>query len=101
MANYDSTPIEGQGTVEFLARNKLKIKLVDALWVPKLQTNLLSVSKMTDHGFEVTFRKGEATVTHSKTGDQAMVRKRDGDIYIIEEAAEKATIVQVGAPHNF
>lgn len=41
MANYDSTPIEGKGTVEFLTKYKVKVKLADTLWVPKLRTNLL------------------------------------------------------------
>lgn len=49
---------------------------------------------MTEHGFEVTFKKGEAIVSNSITGERIMVAKRDEGIYIIEEATEKASIAQ-------
>jgi len=44
---------------------KNSVKLKDTLCVPGLRNNLLSVTKITDKGYTVTFRKHHATVNRS------------------------------------
>ena len=69
LANGSSTSIRARGEV-FLSANVLgKVKdfrLIDALHVPDLRTNLLSVGKITDNGYKVIFNRDTATVCDSQ-----------------------------------
>jgi len=60
MANNSSIVVEGKGTAEIyneIQGRITKVSLSDALYVSDLHTNLISVSKITDKGFKVLFKK--------------------------------------------
>lgn len=97
LANNDSTSIEGMGVVEINPNRNVTAKLKETLLVPELRSNLLSVSKMTDHGLEVTFRKNEAIISNPMTGAEIMIAERDKNLYFVKEMTEEASIIQENA----
>lgn len=87
LANSSSTKIAGKGTVQFstlVSGDEKKITLSNVSYVPDLRTSLLSVAKITDHGFDVLFkRKGGAVL--DENGEIVMHAERMGDLYYILE----------------
>lgn len=69
LANDEATEIKRYGSVQFSPNNKFTASLKNALYVPDLRTNLLSVSKICDHGFNVIFKKEKAEVVRAKGGE--------------------------------
>lgn len=61
-----------------------KVKLCDTMLVPEFRNNLLSVSKITDKNYTVTFYKNCAKVKRPNNS-VAMIAKRDGELYVIDE----------------
>lgn len=57
--------------------------LNDALHVPKLRTNLLSVSKITDKGYKVVFDDHEAAIV-DKQGHTKLIAKRINNLYYVK-----------------
>lgn len=57
-----TTQIEGSGNIKLNIKKKPDLQLTEALYVPSLTTNLMSVGKMTDKGATVLFKKNIATV---------------------------------------
>jgi hypothetical protein len=94
LANSCSTKIVGSGTVQLSVEENLTVRLDETLYVPDLRSNLLSVAKMTEHGFEVIFRKNEAIVTNPDTGENLIVARRDKDMYYIDELSEESRVSQ-------
>lgn len=77
-----TTEIKGSGKVQLtLARNNL-INLTNTLHVPSLTTNLMSVSKITDKGHEVLFKRNEALVINPRKHVILKARKENGLYYI-------------------
>jgi hypothetical protein len=70
------------------------VRLDETLYVPDLRSNLLSVAKMTEHGFEVIFRRNEAIVTNPDTGENVIVARRDKNMYYIDELSEESRVSQ-------
>lgn len=66
-------------TVSNGKRNK-EITLANALHVPDLRTNLLSIVKIVDKNHKVLFTEKHAYVKNSN-GDVKMVADRDGDLF--------------------
>jgi hypothetical protein len=95
LANSCSTKIEGSGTVQVSVEENLTVRLDETLYVPDLRSNLLSVAKMTEHGFEVIFRRNEAIVTNPDTGENVIVARRDKDMYYIDELSEESRVSQI------
>ena len=62
------------------------MSLKNTLYVPNLRTALMSVSRITDKGFNVLFQKHEAVVT-DKTGNVKILADRIGDLYFVRENA--------------
>ncbi|KAH0809704.1 hypothetical protein GEV33_013085 [Tenebrio molitor] len=85
----------GSGTVQLSVEENLTVRLDETLCVPDLRSNLLSVAKMTEHGFEVIFRRNEAIVTNPDTGENVIVARRDKDMYYIDELSEKSRVSQI------
>jgi transposase InsO family protein len=50
---------------------------------------------MTEHGFEVIFRRNEAIVTNPDTGENVIVARRDKDMYYIDELSEESRVSQI------
>ena len=66
----DQVQYDGVGDIQITVpdgRNGKRARLTQALHVPDLRTNLMSVSKITDQGHEVTFRKNAVFQTKRKT----------------------------------
>lgn len=94
MASDASTKIEARGSaqIDIVRGSKNKtVTLENTLFVPNLRTNLVSVSKITDRGHEVTFKRNRAVVKDAN-GSIRMVADRVGDLYYMR-IAEKAHAV--------
>lgn len=87
--NY-TAPVEGRGPIKLNIRDLL---LTEALYVPSLTTNLMSVGKMTDKGATVLFRKEHATVMLDGVILMKAVRNDDG-LYYVQENMEQANICE-------
>lgn len=90
LANSESTNIIGKGNVEMSinnGQNKNNVNFEEVYYVPDLRTNLLSVSKITDHGFEVRFRKNEAIVI-DKNGKIIFKANRVGNLYYVQNKGD-------------
>jgi hypothetical protein len=94
LAKSWSTKIVGSGTVKLSVEENLTVRLDETLYVPDLRSNLLSVAKMTEHGFEVIFRRNEAIVTNPDTGKNVIVARRDKDMYYIDGSYEESRVSQ-------
>jgi hypothetical protein len=94
LANSWSTKIVGSGTVKLSVEEHLTVRLDETLYVPDLRSNLLSVGKLTEHGYEVIFRRNEAIVTNPDTGENVIVARRDKDMYYIDELSEESRVSQ-------
>jgi len=69
LANHTSASIEGAGSLSTAFRNGNNARatsLKDTLYVPELRTNLLSVSRITDNGYNVTFYCEKAVIRDNK-----------------------------------
>ncbi|KMQ84505.1 retrovirus-related pol polyprotein from transposon tnt 1-94, partial [Lasius niger] len=87
-----SADIEAKGIVQLKISDgstNRTVNLEETLLVPNLRTNLISVSKITDRGHAVIFRKSEAIVKGSD-GSIKMMANRIGNLYYIRNADKKA-----------
>lgn len=85
LASRSSTNIEARGTVQLVVNDGIQnknIELRETLLVPDLRMNLMSVARITDQGYEVTFHKNGARVKNSE-GRIKVVADRIGDLYYI------------------
>jgi len=71
--------------------DKNSVKLEDMLCIPGLRNNILSVAKITDNGYTVTFRKHHATVNRSD-GSIALIATKCNDLYIVNDKQERAIL---------
>lgn len=65
------------------------IRLQDTMLVPEFRNNLISVSKITDNNYTVTFRKNGAVVKRTD-GSIAMTARRQGQLYLVNGQKEDA-----------
>lgn len=72
------------------------INLKDAMLVPQFKNNLLSVSRMTDNGYSVTFKKTCAFVNRCD-GSTALIAKRKGQLYVVDETEQARGLATHGA----
>ena len=61
-----------------------------------MSTNLMSVAKITDHGFEVIFRKDDTVIIDSKGVVTTTATKRDG-LYYVAQPLEQASLGREGS----
>ena len=83
LANNESTRITAKGSVSLAVDTDNCESIIDiekVFYVSDLRTNLLSVSKITDRGFEVIFRKKDAIVL-DKNKDVLLRADRVGNLY--------------------
>ena len=85
LANNESTKITGTGNV-YLTVDTGKVERVvnfeKVFYVSDLRTNLLSVAKITDHGFEVRFRENDAVVI-DRDNNVIVRADRIGNLYYV------------------
>lgn len=92
LANGATTKVEAIGDIKITAsvnRENKDIRLVDALYVPDLRTNLLSVARIVDRGYEVTFKKNRAVVRDPQ-GKVRMVANRTNNLFYLQESPPQA-----------
>lgn len=94
LASSESILIEGIGSVKMKMNEDSTVNLKKTLFVPDLRSNLLSVAKITDNGYDIYFRKENAVVVNPKTGKEIFTAKRKEDLYYVDEKTEKANISQ-------
>lgn len=68
------------------------VKLKNALCVPGLRNNLLSVSSVTDNGYTVTFAKDRATVKR-KDGTVVLTATKRNQLYVVNEKEDHAALI--------
>ncbi|XP_053957838.1 uncharacterized protein LOC128862996 [Anastrepha ludens] len=79
LANSDTANIAGIGNVRVVINEEGKeapIKFEQVMYVPDLRTNLLSVSKITEKGFEVIFKRDKALIIEKVHSRQQIFLKR-------------------------
>lgn len=85
LANSACADIEGIGCASFETRASGKrkaVELSDALFIPDLRANLISVGKITDKGHKVVFSDKKAEVIDS--ADRVLITaKREGGLYYL------------------
>lgn len=71
----------GSGELRFLSNNGTvnQATVKDVLYAPKLKGNILSVSKLTDNGFDVVFNKKHCEI--GRHGKQIAIADRKGNLY--------------------
>ena len=68
------------------------LNLENTLYVPDLRNNLISVSKETDKGYEVTFRQHDAVIQDNSKYKKVFAKRVD-DLYYTQENSEIASVV--------
>lgn len=102
LANHSTTEITAKGKVEFISENfdgKTNLLLTDALHVPDLRANLMSVSKITDRGYDVTFNKEHAKIC-DMSGKIILIAHRVGDLFYVRECSEDACVALAPKPNK-
>ena len=95
LANDMTSEIKGNGEVKLKCANMVALSLKRALYVPELRKNLLSVSKITDKGFDVVFKKDRAIVVDpNRHGKVILEAEREKDLYYVHEVKEEAHIAE-------
>lgn len=91
-SNGASAQIEARGIVNVRAitdQESVNVSLNNTLYVPDLRTNLLSVAKITDNGYEVTFGKNSAEIIDRNGSVVIIADRRDGLYYLREEVTSR------------
>ncbi|CAB0041972.1 unnamed protein product [Trichogramma brassicae] len=84
LASNTTAAIRAKGDVNIVPGDDSTIvTLKDTLLVPDLRTNLMSVAKVVDAGFDVKFSKKLATIT-AETGEVIARAERIGDLFFID-----------------
>lgn len=96
LANHTSAEVKGRGTVRIETTNGETVKgiqLKDTLHVPDLRSNLMSVAKIVDAEYTVTFDKNRAEIRKKKDRDILLIADRIGDLYYVRESPEQLACV--------
>lgn len=94
LANNNLTNIVAEGTARFEAEVSGSIKSVslkNALHVPDLRSNLLSVGKITERGFKVLFEEDSASLL-DRNGNISLIADKIDGLYFIRECEESARV---------
>jgi hypothetical protein len=83
MADGRRIDVKGQGSGH-LSTSTVKIRLKNVLYTPGLKCNLISISKITDAGFDIHFKKGSCQIVQN--GEIIMEGKRSGNLYRLDLA---------------
>ena len=76
------------------------MNLKDALHVPDLRTNLLSVGKITDEGFKVIFNNESATIINEHGNDILKADRVNGLYYLQERNLECNSSTEANIEEN-
>lgn len=99
LASQACAEVKGRGIVTMSVasnRGPRVIEFKDTLFVPDLRTNLISVTKITNKGHEVTFRKNDAYIRDER-GNMSVIAYRKGDLYYVRENVECSAVQSKGS----
>ena len=105
LGNSSTLVAQGEGTVSLDVQqgNRIvKLELKEALYVPRMNTNLISVSKLQEDKFELSFAsKYKGNIAIAMGQDSAITRKQHGlcVITVIEPATVHQTLDLIGIPY--
>lgn len=92
VANGEYMDVKGKGDVVLKVDENTKIRLLNVLYIPELENNLLSVSKITDAGGKLHF---DGNNCHINMGNKFVtIAKYQNKLYTIEVALERANLVK-------
>jgi Reverse transcriptase (RNA-dependent DNA polymerase) len=86
VANGQVVQSKGKGKVTFVVddgRTQVPVEMSDTLWVPDLDSNLVSVHKLVSKGFSIHFSDGECSLMAK--GDKVVIAKYVGGMYRVCE----------------
>lgn len=90
IANGEKVPIRGCGNIRLTVNTgngKMNVTLHDALWVPELDINIISVSKLSGNGYTVVFTNEECNVIkHNKS---MCIGKFHNNLYKLNDVTEE------------
>lgn len=92
-----TTEIKGKGTIHLTVSNgkiQKKIRLDNTLYVPGLKTNLISISKTTANGYNVSFSDTQAII-RNPSGEPVVIAEQRGDLYFFEDVIESAAMAKL------
>lgn len=92
-ANNKSLKGSAKGSVNVEVTNGKqieKISIKEVMYVPGIAANLLSVSKITDKGYQVNFNKKGFTMVNEKTRKFVAMGHRQNGVYMMTLPKEKA-----------
>lgn len=98
LANSTTSSMNAMGDIEFFTnadQRSKRIRLKNALHVPDLRTNLLSVAKIVDNGYRVIFEAERALVKNHK-GEVVLSARRQGDLFTLNGSVQQANAATQG-----
>ncbi|GBL83807.1 hypothetical protein AVEN_132687-1 [Araneus ventricosus] len=104
LANNGTTEVKGCGKAVIKAEENNNIQTVDlndALFVPELRTNLLSVAKLYDRGYTVTFKSDVATLINAKAKVKLVADRKDNLYYLREDMAAGVLTKALPSPKHY
>jgi len=102
IANGEHMRASGAGDARISARTvdgPRALRLVNALLIPDLSMKLVSIPKLDDHGYEITFLRGKVSVRDPRSGEVVATGTRQGNLfYLDQETAARAVTVPRARP---
>jgi len=92
VANNESVSVEAIGSthIEVIANDKKGNKLTDVLYVPKLNANLLSVSRIIQKGHSITFDNRGCRILNAKKKVVATAKLTSNGMYKLNQSSAEA-----------
>lgn len=95
VANGERVKIEGKGTVRISLQvdgdEMLEVILDDVLYVPSLDTNLVSVKRLTEKGFEVSFSVFGCKIRKDNDDDGIIIGTCKDGLYILSQNIQESS----------
>lgn len=87
LADGRNVPVTMRGTARFTGLNmrheRMDVKLKDVLYVPELKLNVLSVSRMIDEGYTVSFVSNGCKIMNGT--DVVLMGERRGEVFYVKQ----------------
>lgn len=95
LANGQTSEISGVGDVKLNVidnKHENKFKVKNVMYVKDLRTNLMSISKLADKGYEICFKKSEALIIEN---NKIICRaNRIGNLYFLKNSTDVANVAE-------
>ena len=95
VANGEKVEYVGRGDVSlnvFVGNESFPVILNDVLLVPCIDSNLISVSKLCNKGFDITFTSIGCYL--GKEGEQLQIAEKSGDMFIVKAEVERSCLIK-------